>query len=211
MGENKFCYIFGSFAELGCKLRTPESDIDILCDPNLDMCEARQLLFKRFPHLDRGIPIQLIYAKVDSNTITRDICYWQEGKFIELYNRHNIQYNINLQKKYDIGSYLRDPDRSMFRKHLRSSSIEVLNKNYCTAVKSHYGVDNFLNTIRELEQDEEELWLSMYSEQWKLNDNCKGNFGIKYTINRGSKEIIGESYSLGYKDFTYKCLRKNEI
>src|SRR5581483_219791 len=104
----KFCYIIGSFAYTAPLLRTPESDIDILCSRDMDEFEIRYYLEKKFPQLPRNIQLDIKHTEPNSGKIDYIICYWQQGKYIALVDNKEVT-PIAYRKPKTLTCILRDP------------------------------------------------------------------------------------------------------
>ena len=147
--DYEFCYIVGSFAITAPNLRTPNSDIDVICSMEMNETEIRYLIKQKFPNLPHDIPIDIAYKQPENGIIERKICYWQnKNDYITLkYNKHihlkMIHHPINLP------SVCRNPNKTELFSYLDESKIiDMYNPYHCyKSIKNHYGLEEFNNVL----------------------------------------------------------------
>lgn len=224
--KNKFCYIFGSFNQ---NIQNNKSkfakfnDIDVVCS-NVDETEVRFLLKKQFPdiNLDKT-KIDLNHAHFIGTTIFPHICYWQQCKFFELYNRDKINYTFDCETNYpdkntnirDFGAHLRDPDKTKLGEYLNQEKIDFIgtSRDYNPSIKKHYGENQFHQQIDKLDGAEYILFDAMQNRNWKLNDTCVNQFGKFISIVKTTQRIessdttinANNKSSMTYSEFLKKC------
>ena len=205
MEEQKFCFIFGSFTSTSS--RRPDSDLDLLCNRGVKANDIRKVLLKKYPDLPTNTRLDINYVDPINGLIEHPICYWQNDKLLELFNNSNV--NVVTKRRYDIGAYLRDPDKNMFRQKLLSSiSIKFSNINYSKVIDRHYGRSNFLQVLKSLEPDESRLYEKLYEKKWILHESCSSSFSIV----RDTRQVVTNKEKYTFSQFMDKCLnyRKNE-
>lgn len=202
MDQERFCFIFGSY--LSSKKIDKKSDIDLLCSKGITNNDVKKALLRRYPNLSLSTQLDINYVESVNGSIIHPICYWQDDKFEELFNDSATK--IRAIRRYDIGAYLRDPNKSMFKQKLLSSnSIQFSNNNYSKVIDRHYGRDNFFDTIQSLQDDERKLYKKLYEKKWNLHKSCSNSF----TIIRDKKRVIlgdTEKTQHTFTQFIDKCL-----
>jgi len=149
--SNKFCYIIGSFAITAPILRTPNSDVDIVCSNDMDEFEVRYYLNKKYPNLASNIKLDIQYIKPVDGKIIFGICYWQKSinKYsIELIRNNNFKLCPYINE-IDLATIVRHPNKSKVKEYIESNNnIKITNNNHChKSIKNHYGICDFKNTI----------------------------------------------------------------
>src|SRR5277367_6298847 len=179
---HKFCFIFGSFAETSPKLRSPDSDIDVLFR-NMDTCEVRSLLKKKYPKLPTNIKIDMIPAEVKNNEIRNVQCYWQNIKPLELHVHGDVKYTFVGEGEKNFSCCARDPKKQNLIDYLKSPLINLTkNRNLSHIIDKHYGSKNFLDAISSLPHDDQQLFSKLHESKWELTDQCTKMLRPKFII-----------------------------
>jgi hypothetical protein len=230
----KFSFIFGSFSQTAPNLRSPDSDIDIISN-NMDECEVRFLLRKKYPNLPKNIKVDIIPVDVKNNKIKHAQCYWQDYEPIELYNRANDCMTENItsmgtrllakfgfcrtktkytfdQKERNFACCVRDPKKQSLIDYLKSPLIDLTKRrNLSHVINKHYGSENFTEVISTtLPNDEHQIIKKLYETEWELTPQCSKLLSSKFVIDTLNKTIIGEDVTMFYSDFASKCIKKEK-
>lgn len=150
----RYCCIIGSFAQTAPNLRTPESDIDIICTADFDEFEIRCLLKKKFPNLPNDIPIDRHNLEFDrddnlwTGQVYHHICYWQEYHHIPLIDCPEVEL-IPYRTPKDIISVARDPCKDELLKYLNETTYYEMEsaQHFYHSVRKHYGLSDFKSKI----------------------------------------------------------------
>jgi hypothetical protein len=168
---DNYIFIIGSFAYTAPNLRCTTSDIDVLS--NLSEEGVRQIVLEKYPHLPKDVPIDLTNKKVNDDTITFKIAYWQEPRYLSL-----IPTTIKLcfiKTECDVTNALRHPDKNEFTTYVATSpKIELHDLNALLKSISHYGEEAFWTVVNASEH--KEFFLEMYT---RAKEGQKGPM-IKY-------------------------------
>lgn len=206
--DNKFCYIYGSFVTTVPNLRRPDSDIDLLCSPGIDKCVVKAMIIKKYPNLPKKIPINITPIIPQNNTLIYNVCYWQSGNIMELFNVNNIKYIMKPNYLHDFSSYLRDPDKNKFKQYMKDNYQFVFTKyNYNNCINRHYGKENYDSIINNFPDAERILFNNLYKNRWKYNKKC----GDTIVINTKNKTVNTAYFQTTYDEFTKICLQKVDI
>jgi hypothetical protein len=204
----KFCYIFGSFAQTAPKLRSPDSDIYVVCK-NMDICEVRGLVRRKYPDLGTNIKISMTPAQVQDNKIQTIQCYWQNIKPLKLYDIGNTEYTFETGEK-NFACCVRDPDKQKLIHYLGSPSIDLTKrKNLSHVIARHYGVKNFMDVLSLLPRDEHHLFKKLHESGWEMTEQCSEMFRSKFIIDTINNHISGSDHTIQYSDFLSRCIKSN--
>jgi hypothetical protein len=210
--KNKFAFIHGSFSFTAPYLRTVDSDIDVFSQ-NMDTCEIRSLLQKKYPLLQKNIKIDNIRVKSnENNDIEFNSCYWQNIIPVELFNKQKINYNLVRSDLFSnsFSCYLRNPDKQAVLTLLNDPNAYINLKHMSTTViNRHYSYNEYCNAIKILNSEEQIIMKELPKLNYELKNECKSLFNKTLYLNRTSGTIDGDNIQMPYHNFIYKCLLKN--
>jgi hypothetical protein len=205
--ENQFCYIKGSFAKTQPNLGT-NSDIDLVCSPNVPPEEASEQLLKKYPQLPQDTKLDIEYsAPTPDKVVKYTSCYWQDDNLVELFNAQQLPYKFEGSKLTNTGALLRDPDKSKFKDYFTTSTWLTFKHINNKAIK-HYGEDNFMNLMGSLPEPERKLYHKLYSNNWRLAKPCQSSLKHTFMIDRTTKLVTNGVFTLNYDTFMQKCLQQ---
>lgn len=205
---HKFCFIFGSFATTAPNLRSPESDIDVV-SKNMDECEVRSLLQKKYPILSPKTKIDMISATLKQNEIQHVQCYWQNIKPIKLYSHGNTEYTFE-EGERNFVCCARDPQKQSMIDYLKSPLIDLTKrKNVIHVINKHYGTQNFADVLADSPTEETQIIKELHESKWILSGECEKIFKKKLVIDTGHKNVVGSDFGMPYNSFLSKCIKKS--
>lgn len=201
---NKFCYIIGSFASTAPNLRTPKSDVDILCSTNIDEFQIRHYLKQKYPNLPANIPLDIKYVKAENGSADYPICYWQNPKYIPIIDNQNIKPR-GVPGIIDLPSVARNPDKNELVRYLNQcKQIDLTHPiHFANSVRNHYGENDFLRALNHtnLGYQEKHILAGL------SNNNLSGH--KFFSINRENNLVTGSVGTHNYFDFFKNVLGYN--
>lgn len=208
--QEKFCYIIGSFAVTAPILRTPESDIDIVCSENMDEFEIRYYLKKLYPSIDNKIKLDVHYVKPDRRIVKYDICYWQEPKSIPLINNKRIILEAIKDGK-DMPSLIRDPNKEPLIKYLKTEPILDIGSasRFNKSTKKNCDIDIFNKIIKsQLPIEEQNILHAILDTDGKICSKHLDSYS-NIKIDKKNQLVHGKNHSYTYFNFYRQCLGYN--
>ncbi len=122
-------FIVGLFAETAPNLRTPNSDIDVICSDNLNEKQIRNLIQAKFPNIPTDIKLDLIQSKPINGIIYFPYCYWQNDSYLTLLNNCDIQISSKIYGK-TLTCMIRNPNKNDLHYYLNNNNtFEIINVN----------------------------------------------------------------------------------
>jgi len=205
-GPKNFCYIVGSFASTAPKLRTPKSDIDVICSTDVDENEIRYHLKKRYPNIPPTIPIDIKYVTPTSeNVINYQVCYWQDAKYLPLIENSNIRLN-SVRKEKTLPCVVRNPNKQELSTYLNTAKkIDVSHPlHYTNSIKNHYGEFNFHSTVNSsnLGYQEKNMLKNLLGANGSVNEN-------HIIIDIENNLVVGKEKKWNYFNFNRNILGYN--
>ena len=206
---DRFCYIYGSFAQTAPYFRTTTSDIDVICSFDIDQYEVRAYLREKYPDIPANVVLDIKYQIPDSDgTVYYPINYWQQEKYISLVDNRNIKF-LAERHGINISSVVRNPDKSQLQDFFRNTDhldIKPL-YHFIKSVRTHYGMENFRKVL-----DESSLFFyekQIFNELFEINNDLSpecGGRSANIMINRKTDQIISDGTAYNYFTFFQKCL-----
>ena len=212
-GSDKFCYIVGSFASTAPNLRTPISDIDIICSKHVDEFEIRYHLKKKFPNIPSDIPLDIKYLTPTNGVISYQICYWQEPKCIPIIDNSNIK-PVGIHGEINLPALVRNPKKKDLISYLNNSKqIEITHPiHFENSVKNHYNAKEFVDVLNTSNLDyEEKNIIKKLLDASTIGQNKYKNNYVNITLDRENKSISDCNRNFTYFNFYrnflgYNCL-----
>jgi len=201
--NNKFCYIIGSFANTAPNLRTPQSDIDIICSTNIDEFEIRYFLKKEYPNIPPDIKLDIHYSTPVNNTVEYNICYWQNSAYLPLISNNSI-HMVPVRGNIDLPSVLRNEKNNDLPEYFNKvKKIEISHPiHFANSIKNHYGIDKFINTLNSssLGYQEKNLLKNLLQIN-KISSSVHDDNYTHISIDKETNQIISKNKTIDYYNF----------